>query len=203
TEICEVVAVHFYPDVLRMIYDEDLLASIGRIEDVEVVPYKKVPSTLLLKNYIDSLQFYFDNPALVSDELLKLKLRELLLLLAKTDNLRVIKALLASLFNPLTIDFRTIIESNLYNNLNSEELASLAGLSLSSFKREFSKQYGTSPAKYIRTKKLEKAAQMLKSTSVRISDIAYDCGFSDLAHFSKTFQKHFGNSPSEYRNATV
>ncbi len=200
TGICEVVAVHFYPEVLRMIYDEDLLTSIGEVENVEALPHKKVPSSILLKNYIDSLQFYFDNPALVSEELLKLKMRELLLLLAKTDNLRVIKVLLASLFNPLKIDFRTIIESNLYNNLKSEELAHLAGLSLSSFKREFVKQYGASPAKYIRIKKLEKAAQMLKSTEVRVSDIAYDCGFNDLAHFSKTFQKHFGSAPTAYRN---
>ena len=86
--------------------------------------------------------------------------------------------------------------------MSIEELATLANLSLSSFKRSFQKHYATSPAKYIRQRKLEKAAKLLKSTSLRISQIGYDCGFVDLAHFSKTFQKAYGVSPSDYRAAS-
>ncbi|GAB5551876.1 MAG: hypothetical protein Sapg2KO_14670 [Saprospiraceae bacterium] len=198
-EYCEVIAVHFYPNILRSIYDKDLLARIGEVADVKPIQYKKYPNTVLLKNYIESLQFYFENPALVSEELLKLKMKELILLLAKTDNLRAIKALFASLFNPLEIDLRAVIEANLYHNVSVEELAALCKMSLSSFKRSFTKQYGTSPARYLRERKLEKAAQLLKNTNLRISDIAFDTGFTDLAHFSKTFQKKFGFSPTNFR----
>ena len=59
----------------------------------------------------------------------------------------------------------------------------------------------SSPAKYIRQKRLEKAATLLKSTSLRIADIAYDCGFVDQAHFSKLFQRAYSLSPSSYRLA--
>ncbi|MEM7106372.1 MAG: AraC family transcriptional regulator [Bacteroidota bacterium] len=200
---CEAVAVHLYPEVIKMIYENeipDLLVTLNNIKPIKV---EKFQSSQLLKNYIQSLEFYFDNPELVSEELLKLKMKELILLLAKTDKAEAIKSLINGLFNPSEVDFRSVVEANVYNKLSLEELASLTNLSLSSFKREFVKHYDSSPGKYLKTRKLEKAAKLLKATTLRISDIAFDCGFGDLAHFSKSFQKHFGHSPSEYRQDAI
>lgn len=196
---CEAIAVHFYPEVLKSIYDKDFPDFLANVDKIKPIGVQKHTTSTLLKTYIDSLQFYFSHPELVSEELLKLKLKELILLLAKTDNLQSIKTLLGGLFSPLTIDFKTVIEANLYNNLSLEELAKLTNLSLSSFKREFVRHYSTSPAKYIRKRKLEQAAKLLKGTNLRVTDIAYDCGFVDLAHFSKTFQKVYKCTPSDYR----
>ncbi len=198
-EHCEAIAVHLYPDMLKLIYDKDLPEFLEMINQVKPLPYRHYPSSELIKGYIDSLQFYFDHPQLVSEELLKLKLKELLLLLVKTDSSETLVQLLAGLFTKAELDFKKTIEVNLFNNFSLEELAALTNLSLSSFKREFTKHYGTSPAKYIRSRKLEKAAQLLKGTSLRISDIAIDCGFGDLAHFSKSFQKEYTLSPTDYR----
>ena len=136
---------------------------------------------------------------MVSEELLKLKLKEIILLLAKTDNAAAIRDLLSRLFNKADIDFKQVIEANIYNNLSLDELALLCNMSLSTFKREFDKNYDSSPAKYIRKRKLAKAAELLKNTNNRISDVAYDCGFSDLSHFSKSFQKAYQLSPTDYR----
>lgn len=198
-EFCEAVAVHFYPEVLKLIYDKDFPDFLLEIEKAQPLKLEKIAGSPLLKNYVDGLRFYFENPALVSDELLKLKLKELILLLAKTDNVSTIKHLLASMFAPAVLDFKEVIEANLYNNLSLEELAYLAGLSLSSFKREFVKHYDQSPAKYIKQRKLEKAAKLLKLTELRISEVAYECGFVDLAHFSRSFQQFYRISPSNYR----
>lgn len=201
TEYCIVIAIHLYPETLKMIYDKEFPDFLMQMEKVKPLIMEKHKASALLKNYIDSLEFYFDNPSLVSDELLKLKVKELLLLLAKTDNGKVVRTLINRLFTPMEVDFKEVIEGNLYNNLSLEELAALASFSLSSFKREFTKHYSTSPAKYIRQRKLEKAAKLLKNTDLRISQICYDCGFVDLAHFSKTFQKAYHLSPSDYRLA--
>ena len=182
-----------------MIYNKefpDFLLHVNRVKPLNV---EKHESSQLLKNYIDSLQFYFDNPSLVTEELLQLKLKELVLLLARTNNATAIQQLLASMFTKIEISFKEIIEANLYNNFTIDELAKLTNLSVSSFKREFNKHYTTSPARYIRERKLKKAAKLLQATSLRISDIAFDCGFSDVAHFSKSFQKMFKVPPSEYR----
>ena len=152
-----------------------------------------------MKNYIESLLYYFDNPILVNEDLVKLKLKEIIMLLHKTDKLGMVNELISGIFNPKEIEFKEIIETHLYNNLKLEELAALCGLSLSTFKREFVKQYKSSPAKYIKQRRLEKAAELLRISNLRISDIAYDTGFQDLAHFSKSFVKVYGCPPTAYR----
>lgn len=199
SEYCVAIAIHLYPETLKMIYDKEFPDFLMQMEKVKPLVMEKHKSSELLKNYINSLEFYFENPSLISEELLKLKIKELLLLLARTSDGAVVRTLINSLFTPMEVDFKEVIEANLYNNLSVDELATLSNLSLSSFKRAFTKHYTISPAKYIRKRKLEKAAKLLKGTDLRISAICYDCGFADLAHFSKTFQKEYTLSPSEYR----
>ena len=196
---CEAIAIHLHLDVLKMIYDKEFPDFLLNVKKITPIGCDKLTTSKLLESYITSLQFYFDNPALVSEELLKIKLKELILLLAKTDNAEAIQSLVAGLFTKAEIDFKEVVETNLYNNFTLEELAALCSLSLSSFKREFVKYYSLSPAKYIKKRKLERAAKLLKSTVLRISDVAYDCGFSDLAHFSRSFQKAYDTSPSDFR----
>lgn len=196
---CEAIAIHFYPEVLKRIYDKEFPGFIKEAGRSKPAGLKKAKADQLIKNYIDSLQFYFENPALISEELLKLKVKELILLLAKTDNSKAIRQLFSTLFTPTEYTFKEIIEANIYSNLNNEDLALLTNLSLSSFKREFDKVYQSSPAKYFKKRKLERAAELLRHTNQRIGDIAFDCGFIEISHFSKSFLKHFGTSPSEYR----
>ena len=193
------IAVHFYPEVLKKVYDKELPEFIGKARTSPPAQIQKLKANELLSNYIDSLQFYFENPSLVSDELLKLKLKELILLLAKTDNADAIQQLISSLFTPAEYSFKEIIEANIYSNLTNEELALLTNLSLSSFKREFEKVYSTSPAKFIKKRKLERSAELLQHTNQRIGEIAFACGFAEISHFSKSFLKYYGVSPSDYR----
>lgn len=70
---------------------------------------------------------------------------------------------------------------------------------MSSFKREFAKLYNDSPANYIKTKKLEKAAELLLVSDQRITEIAFDCGFNDLANFTKSFNDKYNTTPTNYR----
>ncbi|MBV6442616.1 MAG: AraC family transcriptional regulator [Haliscomenobacteraceae bacterium CHB4] len=196
----EAVAVHFYPEVLKKVFSRDtpsfLHATPGRSPGNSMV---KLKVDILLEKYFDSILFYFANPDLVSDELLILKLRELLLLLDNTGNAPGIREIMSNLFTPRTFSYKEIIEAHLYANLTLEELAELTKLSVSSFKREFRKIYRDSPGKYIRDKKLTKAAEMLHFTDLNISEIAFDCGFNDVTNFSVTFKEKYGNPPSIYR----
>lgn len=196
---CEAIAIHFPVEVLRTIYDKELPDFVQNINQVEPIGYMKTTSSVMLKKYIESLKFYFDHPELVSEELLKLKLKELILLLAKTDKAGQISNYLSRLFTKTELKFNLLINEHLYDNLSVDDLATLSNLSLSTFKREFQKAYNDSPARYIRNKRLNKSAELLENTELRITDIAYDCGFSDVAHFSKSFHKAYSCSPSEYR----
>ncbi len=199
SEYCEAIAIHLPLDVLQLIYDKEFPDFLLDVDKVRPLSNEKHKASHLLKNYIDSLQFYFDNPALVTEEILKLKVKELVLLLARTSDAVAIQKLLRRLFTKAKVSFKEVIEANIFNSFTVEELAKLTHLSLSSFKREFNKQYGTSPAKYIRERRLKKAAQLIEVTDLRLSSIAFDCGFSDLAHFSKSFHKTYGSSPRDFR----
>jgi len=145
------------------------------------------------------MMFYFENPQLVDEELIKIKVKELILLLVKTEKAESVMQLISGLFSPREYSFREIIESNLYTNVSLEELAQLTNLSLSSFKRVFNKTFGDSPAHYLKTKKIERAVKLLEVSAKRISDIAYDCGFGSLAHFTKSFTDLYKQSPTKYR----
>lgn len=195
----QTVVVHFHPEILKKVYGNDLPRFLVSPGIETSVGMSKVKSTILIAKYIESLLFYFENPELVNEDLLVLKLKEIILLLAQTDDSPAINQILTSLFSPTTYSFTQIIDAHIFSDLSTDDLAQLTNLSLSSFKREFKRVYNDSPANYIRNKRLEKAAELLIISPERITDIAYDTGFNDLAHFSKCFQEKFGTSPSGYR----
>ncbi|MFA6456761.1 MAG: AraC family transcriptional regulator [Bacteroidota bacterium] len=200
SEKCEVIIVHLYPDVLKKIFENELSGVVSSLRNIDNhIAVNKYVNDELIKIYIDSLKIYFDNPLLVNDNLITLKLKELIILLTKTENARSIAQLIASLFTQKEYSFREIIEAHLYTDFSAEKLALLTHQSVSSFKREFTKLYHDSPARYFKQKKLERAASLLVATDQRIGDIAYTCGFSDLSHFSRSFQEQFGVSPSRYK----
>lgn len=199
-EQCEAIAVHLYPEVLKEIYKNEIPDFVTQYKKIEnSSSMYKVSGDELIDNYIQSLVFYFKNPALVDDELVKIKLKELILLLIKTEKAPSVMEVICGLFSPKTYGFREIIASNIYSSINIEELAQFTNLSVSSFKREFEKIFNEAPARYIKNKKLEKAIALLENTEQRISEIAYDCGFNDIAHFSKSFQDKYNNSPTNFR----
>ena len=60
---------------------------------------------------------------------------------------------------------------------------------------------GVTPNEYIRMIRLRKAAELLKSTNLRINEVCWQVGFSSRSHFSKCFQEQYGMSPSEYKGS--
>lgn len=196
----QIVFVHFHPEILKKIYDTDLPKIFQQPKIVDQnIDLTPINNDFLIQKYIESLLFYFNNPTLINEDLLVIKLKEIILLLCQTKNAPVIQQILSQLFSPTSYTFKQIIENSLFNPINTEELAQMTNLSLSSFKREFKKNYDDSPANYIRNKKLEKAAELLLISDERITDIAFDCGFNDLANFSTLFHEKYNQTPSNFR----
>lgn len=197
---CQIVIVTFYPDILKRIYDRELPLLLQKPEHtVSNKSSEKINNDFLIQKYVEGLLFYFENPSLINEDILILKLKEIMLLLAQSQNAGSIQVILSQLFSPATYSFKQIIEANLFSQLTIEQLAEQSNLSLSSFKREFAKLYNDTPASYIRNKKLEKSAELLLISDERITDIAYECGFNDLATFTKNFSDKYHISPSAYR----
>ena len=195
----EIVIVTFHPDILKKVYDKEIPLIFKPANRVTNQSRKAINNDFLIHKYIEGLLFYFENPSLVNDEILVLKLKEIILLLSQTQDAETIQVILSQLFSPATYTFKQIIEANLFEQVGVEDLAQKANLSVSSFKREFKKLYDDSPANYIRTKRLERAAELLSVSNERITDIAFDCGFNDLANFTKSFHDRYNVSPSNFR----
>lgn len=197
---CEIVIVTFYPDILKKIYDRELPSLLQPPKNIiSNQSNEKINNDFLIQKYVEGLLFYFENPSLVNEDILVLKVKEIILLLSQTQNAAAIQVILSQLFSPATYTFKQIIEANLFSQLTIEELAQQNNLSVSSFKREFVKLYNDTPASYIKNKKLEKAAELLLVSDQRITDIAFNCGFNDLANFTKSFSNKYSLSPTMYR----
>ena len=194
----QAVAIHFYPDILLKIY-ENKLPDFLKSDDLPNTGMAKLNSDLLIRKYIDGLMFYFENPQIVDEEILILKLKEIIVLLNKTKNAPQIRTILSNLFSPISYTFREIVNAHIYSIITVAQLARLAGMSVSTFKREFQKLYLDSPARYFRAKKIEKALELLAATNLRATEIAYECGFSSVSHFSRTFKQLKGLAPTVYK----
>ncbi|MGG5210936.1 helix-turn-helix domain-containing protein [Chryseobacterium sp. MIQD13] len=196
----ELVIITFHPDILKKIYERELPLLLQPGNKVTNQLSGKINNDFLIHKYIEGLLFYFENPALVNDEILILKLKEIILLLSQTQEAETIQAILSQLFSPTAYTFKQIIEANLFSQASIEELAQKTNLSVSSFKREFKKLYDNSPAHYIKTKRLERATELLLISDERVTTIAFECGFNDLANFNKSFQEKYNTTPTNYRS---
>lgn len=197
---CQIVIVTFYPDILKKIYDKELPSLMHAPQGVISNKSKeKIDNDFLIQKYIEGLLFYFENPLLINEEILVLKIKEIILLLSQTKNAAAIQLILSQLFSASAYSFKQVIEANLYSQQTIEQLADQCNLSVSSFKREFAKLYNDTPASYIKSKKLEKAAALLLVSDQRITEIAFGCGFNDLATFTKSFSDKYSISPTNYR----
>ncbi|MCM6778674.1 AraC family transcriptional regulator [Nocardia sp. CDC159] len=79
------------------------------------------------------------------------------------------------------------------------ELAALAHLSRTTFAERFTRRLGRSPAAYVADRRLARAADLLRSTSTPISDIAHRIGYDSEAAFTRAFRRHYGQPPSRWR----
>lgn len=197
---CEVVIITFHPDILKKIYDRELPLILQSPKNITSNRSdEKINNDFLIQKYIEGLLFYFENPMLINEDILVLKIKEVILLLSQTKNAATIQIILSQLFSPTVYTFRQVIEAHLFSQISIEELAQHTNLSLSSFKREFARLYNDTPANYIKTKRLEKAAGLLLVSDARITDIAFDCGFNDFANFTKSFNERYHVTPTNYR----
>ena len=189
------IGIYLYPSIVKDLFDFDLSLS-DFDTDYDAT---KVDIDLIMKNFINGIDFLLENPVISNDSMIKIKLKEFLLLLSNTENAPTLLDFVSSLFKPYEYDFKNIIEQNIYSNLSIAELAFLCGMSISTFQRTFSNVFQETPAKYILKQRMLNAKKMLANKNIRISDIAYDCGYQSISTFNRLFKKTFNLSPSEFR----
>jgi len=96
------------------------------------------------------------------------------------------------------------IDANLDKPFNIDDAAAVAGCSARTIYRAFRRHRGYTPAEFSKQRRLVKALSPLRDArpDLSVMEIAYDCGFGDLSHFSRDFARAFGESPSSVRRSS-
>ena len=92
-----------------------------------------------------------------------------------------------------------LLQESLEKPVNIESVARDLPMGYSAFRKAFKKMTGESPNRYHLNLRLNKARFLLTSTTLSISEVAYQTGFDSLFYFSKLFKKKNGKSPKLYR----
>ncbi|MCG2615928.1 AraC family transcriptional regulator [Terrimonas sp. NA20] len=182
-----------FPDqeLLNFSHEYEISSSKKIKNTAPVITLKEHP---LLKSFFAGLAPYASFSFSDDDPLMKLKLKEALVVLLKCQP--ELKDLLFDFSDPHKTDLAAFMENNFQFNLPLSQFAYLTGRSLSAFKRDFEKIYGITPAKWLLQKRLDKAHFLLKERKMKVSDVYAEVGFEDASHFSFAFKKQYNVNAS-------
>ena len=94
---------------------------------------------------------------------------------------------------------KDLADARYFEPLGVDDMAKAAGLSRAHFSREFRDAFGDSPHQYLLTRRLERAAALLRTTDRSVADICFSVGLKSVGSFTTSFTRTFGKSPTAYR----
>ena len=94
---------------------------------------------------------------------------------------------------------KDLADARYFDALTVTDLARAAGLSQAHFSREFRRAFGETPHAYLLTRRLERAAELLRNTDRSVLEICLTVGLQSVGSFTTTFTRVYGRSPSAYR----
>jgi AraC-like DNA-binding protein len=96
---------------------------------------------------------------------------------------------------------KDLIDARYREPLDVPSLARAAHLSPAHFNREFRRAFGETPHQYLLTRRLERAAMLLRNTDRRVAEICLAVGLQSVGSFTTSFRRTYGMSPTAYRAA--
>ncbi|HET7443860.1 MAG TPA: AraC family transcriptional regulator [Solirubrobacterales bacterium] len=94
---------------------------------------------------------------------------------------------------------RDLADARYAEPLSVDDLAAAAGLSRAHFSREFRRAFGVSPHAYLLTRRLERAAALLRNTDNSVAEVCLAVGLQGIGSFTTSFKRTYGQTPTEYR----
>jgi AraC-like DNA-binding protein len=180
-------------------YDALLTKLKGR-QKITPEPYIGFKKDAFVLNFIDSLKLLFKNGTDFSYEMKLLKFEELMLHVLQKHPLQILSFQTNKRNDLDDFEIRKAVETNIPNNISVEELAFLCKLSLSTFKRRFTKLYGTSPNKWILRRRMEMARDLLLHYDQKPSEVYYKVGYENHSSFTQSFRQTFGITPKDFQS---
>ena len=103
----------------------------------------------------------------------------------------------------LLLPAMNFITENFRQPITLEQCAATLNLSVGRFAHLFTEHYGISPYRFILSMRMDEATELLLDSTLSISKVAEQSGFSDPCYFSRLFRKYTGRTPNEYRSRRI
>ncbi len=173
--------------------------SLTRTKDEKGAPIFVTDPTLQILDFIKSVLNLFYSELKYDKELLLIKVKELLIYLT-SQHPEMIHQLLENTRTSKK-DLAEVMENNYLKYASLEEFAFMSGRSITTFKRDFKELFNETPAKWLKTRRMQHAQYLLKHAGVNVSEVYNKVGFINYSHFSRAFKEHFGYGPSSIKGA--
>ncbi len=186
-------------EAIVLFFDEDILNRLLKNLSVNQIAANSGPSVYRqceeLLTFIAQLDL--TRQTQTDNELTELKILEALRIISLHSDQNFNHSLKSLLQKP-TKKLSSFMEAHYDKPLAIEDFALLTGLSISTFRRSFHKNFSESPKKWLIRKRLELAKEILKNQKLPISQVASQVGYTDIPHFVKSFQKAYHISPLQF-----
>ena len=196
----DVLVFYLKEDYLRSIFDEFRShLSLNDLPEPNTEMFESFVTDEQIQNCYKSFLPYFESDKPVPDSVLENKFKELLYNIFSHPENKHILAYILKIVDRYETPVWEVMEENYMYDLKIKDFANLANRSLSTFRRDFKKYYNTTPGKWLTNRRLKRAKTVLETTQQPISQVAFECGFSNVSHFSRVFKEKFNSSPSAFQ----
>lgn len=188
------IAITLDKDVLERYAMENKIVINKRYEEAQKMFFE--PNDFL-QSYFLSLAPYINKTKEATPRLAELKIKEAIELIL--DSNPDFKYILFDFTKQYKIDLEEFMNKNFMFNVPLESFAKLTGRSTSTFKRDFTKIFNSSPKLWLKDKRLDEAHYLIKYKKQKPTEFYLDLGFENLSHFYASFKQKFGLTTSEIR----
>ncbi|AFK02852.1 transcriptional regulator, AraC family [Emticicia oligotrophica DSM 17448] len=189
--------VFFFPEKLLKEFVGQNLSLFEDLTENAIEQILSLESSENFDKFVDSLIPFFSTRTKLMNQFLKLKFNELMLHLIELDPTNQFRQTLFNIYQGQKLDLAYFLENYYLKPLSIAELAQISGRSLSAFKRDFEQQFHTSPAAWIKNKRLEYAYFLLQNSPKNVSEISLEIGYESVSHFIKAFKEKYGFTPNK------
>ena len=94
---------------------------------------------------------------------------------------------------------RDLADTRYADKIDVAAMASAAGLSRAHFSRSFALAFGEAPGAYLLTRRLERAAALLRNPDHSVAEVCFEVGLTSVGSFTTSFKRIYGQTPTQYR----
>lgn len=172
-------------------------------KDLQVSPFH-INNDDNVQYLINRLMTTFISGNKAKDALLDLMIQELIVRLLQTNAKMALLNETSFLFDNNRMAFIVkYIRNHFTENISVDAMAKKACMSTSHFYKMFKNTFGETPIDYLNTQRLNKAKQLIRTTSRKLADIAHVSGFNSSSYFTRVFKLNEGMTPNQYRNSVI